>query len=67
MDYQQITYSVDTASGVARLTLNRPDKMNAFTGDMHAELRHALDALQAGQGDAASVRVLVVTGAGRGF
>lgn len=67
MDYKSIQFSVDAATGVARLTLNRPDKMNAFTGDMHAELRHALDALQAGQGDAASVRVLVVTGAGRGF
>ncbi len=67
MDYQSISFAVDTATGVARLTLNRPDKMNAYTGDMHAELRHALDAVQAGTGDCASVRVLVVTGAGRGF
>ena len=65
MAYQNIEFSV--AGGVARLTLNRPDKMNAFTGDMHAELRHALDALQAGEGDCAGVRVLVVAGAGRGF
>lgn len=67
MDYKSIHFSVDAATGVARLTLNRPDKMNAFTGDMHAELRHALDALQAGTGDCAQARVLVVTGAGRGF
>ena len=42
MTYKSIEFSVDTTTGVARLTLNRPDKMNAFTGDMHAELRDAL-------------------------
>jgi 2-(1,2-epoxy-1,2-dihydrophenyl)acetyl-CoA isomerase len=67
MTYKSIEFSVDTPTSVARLTLNRPDKMNAFTGDMHAELRDALDALQAGTGDSAAARVLVVTGAGRGF
>jgi 2-(1,2-epoxy-1,2-dihydrophenyl)acetyl-CoA isomerase len=50
-------------AGVARLTLNRPDKLNSFTGEMHAELRDALDAVQADK----AVRVLVLTGAGRAF
>lgn len=49
--------------GVARLTLNRPDKLNSFTGQMHAELRQALDAVQADS----RVRVLLLTGAGRAF
>ncbi|MBU0587356.1 MAG: 2-(1,2-epoxy-1,2-dihydrophenyl)acetyl-CoA isomerase PaaG [Gammaproteobacteria bacterium] len=54
---------LDVQGGVARLTLNRPDKMNSFNAAMHAELREALDQVQ---GDKA-VRVLVLTGAGRGF
>lgn len=62
MSYQTIQFEIG-ASGVARLTLNRPDKMNSFTTEMHAELRAALDAVQADK----SVRVLVLTGAGRGF
>ena len=45
---------------VARITLNRPDRLNSFTAAMHQELRAALD----GVGDA---RVLILTGAGRGF
>ncbi len=61
MAYENITFTVET--GIARLTLNRPDKMNAFTAAMHAEVRDALDRVQ----DDAAVRVLVLTGAGRGF
>jgi 2-(1,2-epoxy-1,2-dihydrophenyl)acetyl-CoA isomerase len=45
---------------VARITLNRPDRLNSFTRAMHGELREALSGL----GDA---RVVVLTGAGRGF
>lgn len=45
---------------IARITLNRPDRLNSFTVQMHEELRHAL----ANLGDA---RVVVLTGAGRGF
>jgi 2-(1,2-epoxy-1,2-dihydrophenyl)acetyl-CoA isomerase len=51
------------ADGVARVTLNRPDRLNSFTDTMHAELR---DALARVAGDN-SVRVLLLTGAGRGF
>jgi 2-(1,2-epoxy-1,2-dihydrophenyl)acetyl-CoA isomerase len=45
---------------IARITLNRPDRLNSFTVQMHEELRDAL----ANLGDA---RVVVLTGAGRGF
>ncbi len=62
MSYRNILFSISD-DGIARLTLNRPDKMNSFNAAMHAELRDALDAVQADAG----VRVLVLTGAGRGF
>jgi len=52
---------------VARLTLCRPDKLNAFTGQMHAELREVLGALQQGQGELADARVLVLGAEGKGF
>src|SRR6266436_2152251 len=45
------------------VTLNRPERLNAFTGEMHAELREALARIEAD----ASVRALLITGAGRGF
>jgi 2-(1,2-epoxy-1,2-dihydrophenyl)acetyl-CoA isomerase len=54
---------LDISGGVATLTLNRPDKLNSFTAQMHDELREALQTIKAD----ASVRVLVITGAGRGF
>jgi 2-(1,2-epoxy-1,2-dihydrophenyl)acetyl-CoA isomerase len=62
MAYQHILFEV-SGNGVARLTLNRPDKMNSFNAAMHAELRDALDHVQS----QSTVRVLVLTGAGRGF
>ncbi len=60
MGYEHILYESNAA--IARLTLNRPDKLNAFTTAMHAEVR---DALARTRTDGS--RVLVVTGAGRGF
>ncbi len=60
MSYQTILY--DVTGGIARLTLNRPERLNSFNAAMHAELRAAL-ARVAGDG----ARVLVLTGAGRGF
>ena len=60
MSYESILLSID--DGVARLTLNRPDKLNSFTSLMHAEVREAL-----GRVRAEGARVLVLTGAGRGF
>jgi 2-(1,2-epoxy-1,2-dihydrophenyl)acetyl-CoA isomerase len=58
MDYQTIQF--ETADGIARLTLNRPDRLNSFTVEMHEEVADALDAMR-------EARVLVLTGAGRGF
>lgn len=61
MAYSTILF--DVSEGVATITLNRPDKLNSFTKEMHAELR---DALQAIKRDS-EVRALLLTGAGRGF
>ncbi|MEZ5953706.1 MAG: enoyl-CoA hydratase [Hyphomonas sp.] len=60
-DYSQILS--ETRDGVLTLTLNRPDRLNAWTDVMHNELKHAI---VTASGDDA-VRVIVVTGAGRGF
>ena len=49
--------------GVALLTLNRPDKLNAMTAEMVESLHDHLDAIRVDS----SVRVVVLTGAGRGF
>lgn len=61
MKFNNILFEI--TDGVARLTLNRPDKLNSFTGEMHAELRDALDCVQEDK----FVRVLVLTGVGRAF
>ena len=57
-NYETIDFSL--ADDIARITLNRPDRLNSFTRQMHAELVQALDAAQ-------DARVIVLTGAGRGF
>lgn len=62
MAYENILFDVQDG-GIARLTLNRPDKLNSFNEAMHAEVRDALDQVQNGD----TARVLVLTGAGRGF
>jgi 2-(1,2-epoxy-1,2-dihydrophenyl)acetyl-CoA isomerase len=61
MVFETIVYRVD--NGIARLTLNRPERLNSFTDAMHEEVRQAMNALEAD----ASARVLVLSGAGRGF
>jgi 2-(1,2-epoxy-1,2-dihydrophenyl)acetyl-CoA isomerase len=58
MDYETIEFKLD--DHVARITLNRPDRLNSFTAQMHEELRSALT-------DAAEARVIILTGAGRAF
>ena len=56
--YDTILFAVE--DGIARLTLNRPDRLNSFTVQMHEEVADALARME-------GVRTLVLTGAGRGF
>lgn len=49
--------------GVALLTLNRPDNLNSFNVEMHERMRDAISTVRKDE----SVRVLVITGSGRGF
>ena len=60
MAFETILFEAN--GGVARLTLNRPDRLNSFTVQMHEEAARALD-----QVEHSEARVLVLTGAGRGF
>lgn len=53
----------DVRDGVATITLNRPERLNAWTGRMHTEYRWCLQRAE----EDPDVRVIVVTGAGRGF
>jgi 2-(1,2-epoxy-1,2-dihydrophenyl)acetyl-CoA isomerase len=57
-EYESIIFEQD--GPVARITLNRPDRLNSFTAAMHEELRAALD-------EAQDARLIVLAGAGRGF
>ena len=61
MAYSDILYGVDES--VATITLNRPDRLNAWSGDMEGDVRSAMDVAGADK----NVRVIIVTGAGRGF
>lgn len=61
MNYETLLYEVD--SGVLTITLNRPDKLNAFNRQMLADLLDALD--KADEDD--EVRAIIFTGAGRAF
>src|SRR6202012_4560377 len=61
MAYETILFEV--ANGAARLTLNRPDRLNSFTVQMHSEVADALSKVESD----ASIRALLLTGAGRGF
>jgi 2-(1,2-epoxy-1,2-dihydrophenyl)acetyl-CoA isomerase len=58
MAYETIEFKLQ--DGIARLTLNRPDRLNSFTVQMHEEVADALAGLD-------GARVLILTGAGRGF
>ncbi len=61
MDYQTILFNLE--AGSARITLNRPEKLNSFNVQMHLELRDALDRIERTR----DARVLTITGAGRGI
>ena len=61
MDYQEILYAVQEK--ILTITLNRPEKLNAFTGRMMFEVLDALDRADADD----DVRAIIFTGAGRAF
>ena len=61
MDFTQIRY--DVADGILTITLDRPDRLNAFTQTMQHELIEAFERADADD----AVRAVIVTGAGRGF
>lgn len=61
MAYETILY--DVADGILTITLNRPEKLNAFTAQMMSEMIDAFDRSDADDG----IRAVIVTGAGRGF
>ena len=58
MTYETILF--DRTGDIARITLNRPERLNSFTSAMHTELRAAIDNL-------GGARVVILTGAGSGF
>ena len=59
--FETILY--DVADGIATITLNRPERLNAFTTQMMVDMIAAFDASDADD----DVRAVIVTGAGRGF
>ena len=59
--YETLIYEKN--NGVATLALNRPDKLNAFNGQLHEDLHHALDSVAADE----EIRCVVLRGEGRGF
>jgi len=61
MAFEQIT--TDVVEGILTITLNRPERLNAWTATMGRELREAFDQADADE----DVRAIIVTGAGRGF
>jgi len=61
MDYKAITF--DLTGGIATITLNRPDRLNAIDNDMREDFAAVLTELQSNP----SIRVVVFTGAGRAF
>ncbi len=61
MDYQTIRF--EKRDGIGYLTLNRPERLNAISREMLAELRHVLAAIDTDD----EVRVVILTGAGRAF
>jgi 2-(1,2-epoxy-1,2-dihydrophenyl)acetyl-CoA isomerase len=58
-----VTILLEIRNGIARLTLNRPERLNSFNTEMHEEVRDALSQIEQDK----TVRVLVLSGAGRGF
>lgn len=64
MNYENILFEME--GGIARITLNRPDKLNSFTVAMHNEVADAMSQVESAVAES-TVRVLVISGSGRGF
>lgn len=62
MSGKSVLFHIDATTRVATVTLNRPDKLNSFTREMHIELNDALNEVEA-----SNARAVIITGAGRGF
>jgi 2-(1,2-epoxy-1,2-dihydrophenyl)acetyl-CoA isomerase len=62
MSEKSVLFRIGAHTRVATLTLNRPDKLNSFTREMHRALNDALTEIEA-----SDARALIITGAGRGF
>jgi len=60
---QTFRYALDAVTGIATITLDRPDALNALTFEVYAELRDTFYALQ----NEDAVKVVIITGSGRGF
>src|SRR5437762_10835193 len=63
IDAKTFLYAHEAATGVATITLNRPELLNALTFEVYAELRDTFRAL----GEEPGVRAVLLTGSGRGF
>ncbi|MDH3270931.1 MAG: enoyl-CoA hydratase family protein [Gemmatimonadota bacterium] len=63
IDPSSFRFGVEGSTGVATITLDRPDRLNALTFEIYDELRHTFYALH----DEERVRAVVITGSGRGF
>ena len=61
MTYETVLFSIE--DNIARITLNRPERINAVTTVMHEELRDVFSQLE----KPGSARCVIITGAGRGF
>jgi 2-(1,2-epoxy-1,2-dihydrophenyl)acetyl-CoA isomerase len=61
MNYKTLLFAVDC--NVAEITLNRPDRLNSFSLEMHEELRRVMHTIETDD----SIRAILLTGAGRGF
>ena len=61
MTYSTLLFSVD--ANIAEITLNRPEKLNSFSLQMHEDLRHVMQIIETGE----NIRAILLTGAGRGF
>ncbi len=63
LDYQVVTYETDHASHVATITMNRPERLNALSHQLRAELFHALKVAERDN----AINVIIIKGAGRAF